>query len=506
MTGPARDPQDRQSFTARTPVNANPDRVSYRRGFVTRHQVTGWRFVLRRIASGVALNDTRMLVDPLRGQSRAVLTGVLLAVTGLIGCFVFSVIRPGGEVGNNDVLADRDSAALYVRVNDVLHPVLNLTSARLAVGKPVNPADVRSTALDTLSRGPAIGIPGAPERIVQDGTRDANWTVCEGLPPAAAGVTVIAGPLVENGEHAKPLQSGSAILADNGSGKWLLWNGRRSAIDLNDRSVTSALGLGNELPAARPISPALFNAIPESAPLSQPVIADAGQPPAYALPAGIPVGSVVSAYGPDNAPVFYAVLADGVQEISPVLAAVLRNGNSYGFAQPPQLTADDIARAPVSRALDAAAFPDREVKIVDTSASPVTCLHWAKPDGASVSSQTLLAGGTLPVGQNAPGVDLVRSGGAQRAVLKPGVGYFVQTVGQQPASPSAGSLFWVSDTGVRFGIDGGTAKDGTKKTVAALGLTQPPLPVPWSVLALLTPGPALSQADALAAYTGTENR
>ena len=49
---------DRRSFASRTPANDNPDKVEYRRGFVTRHQVTGWRFVMRRIASGVALHDT----------------------------------------------------------------------------------------------------------------------------------------------------------------------------------------------------------------------------------------------------------------------------------------------------------------------------------------------------------------------------------------------------------------------------------------------------------------
>ena len=90
---------DRREFTSRTPVNENPDRVAYRRGFVTRHQVSGWRFVMRRIASGVALHDTRMLVDPLRTQSRAVLVGALVLITGLAGCFVFSLIRPGGVGG-----------------------------------------------------------------------------------------------------------------------------------------------------------------------------------------------------------------------------------------------------------------------------------------------------------------------------------------------------------------------------------------------------------------------
>src|SRR5262249_52325467 len=140
----------RRSFASRTPVNENPDAPAYRRGFVTRHQVSGWRFVMRRIASGIALHDTRMLVDPLRTQSRAVLMGALILVTGLVGCFVFSLLRPNASVGNNAVLADRSTAALYVRVGDQLHPVLNLTSARLIVGQPVNPTTVKSAELDRI--------------------------------------------------------------------------------------------------------------------------------------------------------------------------------------------------------------------------------------------------------------------------------------------------------------------------------------------------------------------
>src|ERR1700744_6567067 len=206
MTSPE-SPDDRRSFSSRTPVNDNPDKVVYRRGFVTRHQGTGWRFVMRRIAGGIALHDTRVLVDPLRTQSRAVLTGALILITGLAGCFVFSLIRPNAQVGNNLVLADRSTSALYVRVGDDLHPVLNLTSARLIAGKPVNPTAVKSAELDRFPRGNLIGIPGAPERMVQNTSHDAHWTVCDaisGTPGRGAhstGVTVIAGP--PDGEGAR---------------------------------------------------------------------------------------------------------------------------------------------------------------------------------------------------------------------------------------------------------------------------------------------------------------
>ncbi len=273
--------------------------------------------------------------------------------------------------------------------------------------------------------------------------------------------------------------------------------------------MTSALGLGPDIPAARPISPGLFNAIPESAPLSAPAVPGAGLPPQFALPVPAPVGAVVVAYGTDDTLLYYAVLPDGLQPVSPVLAAILRNTNSYGMAAPPRLGADDIARMPVSRAIDTAAYPAQRLSLVDAATAPVTCVQWTKPFGANTSSLALLSGAALPLADGIRTVDLVdggRNGSATRVALAPGFGYFVQTVGQEPTSPAAGSLFWVADTGVRYGIEGSQDPDQTSKTIAALGLTPPATPVPWSVLSLFSAGAALSQADALTAYAGTENR
>lgn len=498
--------EQRRSFASRTPVNDNPDKVVYRRGFVTRHQVTGWRFVMRRIASGIALHDTRMLVDPLRTQSRAIFMGVLLLVTGLVGCFVFSLIRPNGQAGSNPVLADRSTAALYVRVGDELHPVLNLTSARLIAGKPVNPTTVKSTELDRFPRGNLIGIPGAPERMVQATSHDANWTVCDAVSGAAGrlastGVTVIAGSPDSTGARATTLAAGQAILVDNGTSTWLLWDGKRSSIDLNDHAVTGALGLGAQTLTPRPIALGLFNAIPEAPALTAPIIPNAGNPANFPVPA--PIGAVVTAYSLDKTPSdsYYAVLPDGLQPISSVLAAILRNTNSYGLQQPPRIGADDVAKLPVSRLLDTARYPAQQVSLVDAARSPVACAFWSKPAGAATSTLSLLSGSGLPVRDAVRTVELVGGGApgaANRVALPPGTGYFTQTVGGGASGPATGSLFWVSDTGVRFGID--TEGDAGRKTVEALGLQGPPLAIPWSVLSLLAPGPTLSRADALLAH------
>src|SRR6202167_1131595 len=283
MTNPE-SPDDRRSFASRTPVNDNPDKVVYRRGFVTRHQVSGWRFVMRRIASGVALHDTRMLVDPLRTQTRAVLMGVVVLITALVGCFVCSLIRPNGSAANNPIVADRSTAALYVRVGDQLHPVLNLASARLIAGKSANPTMVKSTELDKFPLGNLIGIPGAPERMVQNTRQDAESTVCDSAAGTAAGVTVIAGAPDSTGARAAAVEAGKAVLVSNPTSAWRLGDGRPIRIVLPAHAVTSALGLGTDTPTPRPIAGGLFNAIPESPPLSAPVIPAAGTPAPFGLP------------------------------------------------------------------------------------------------------------------------------------------------------------------------------------------------------------------------------
>ncbi|MEI7715551.1 MAG: type VII secretion protein EccB [Mycobacterium sp.] len=521
--------EPRRSFSSRTPANENPDHVMYRRGFVTRHQVSGWRFVVRRIASGIALHDTRMLVDPLRTQSRAVLMGVVLLVTGLAGCFVFSLIRPAGSAGTNPVLADRSTAALYVRIGDQLHPVLNLMSARLIVGRPVNPTMVKSTELERFSPGNLIGIPGAPERMEQNTSHDARWTVCDAVSGASrdahsAGVTVISGPPADGGARAATLGPTRALLVDAsgdrvGAGAdgdrvtWLLWAGKRSRINLADHPVTAALGLGTDTPTARPVASGLLNAIPEAPPLAAPIIPNAGAPAPYSVPA--PVGAVVASYSldPPDAVRYYAVLPDGLQPISPVLASILRNSNSFGLDQPPRLGADAVAKLPVSGLLDTGRYPDQPLTVVDAAQEPVTCASWSRGSGAATSSVSLLSGSALPISDSIHPLELVGGGAtgtAARVALPPGTGYFTQTVGGSATGsavgPTTGALFWVSDTGVRYGIDTEADKEtstaGHGKTVEALGLSGTPVPIPWSVLSLFASGPTLSRADALLAHDG----
>ena len=49
----------------------------------TKVQVSGWRFLLRRVEHAIVRRDTRMFDDPLQFYSRAVSAGIVIAVLDL---------------------------------------------------------------------------------------------------------------------------------------------------------------------------------------------------------------------------------------------------------------------------------------------------------------------------------------------------------------------------------------------------------------------------------------
>jgi hypothetical protein len=129
-----------------------PERRRRRTGFrlTARYQVTGWRFLFRRLQHALVRRDTRMIDDPQRAQAGPLLLGLVLAVVVCLGAVVWGLFSPGGLVKDAKIVANKDSGALYVRVGDRLDPVTNLTSARLIVGSPDKPVRASAAEIDAL--------------------------------------------------------------------------------------------------------------------------------------------------------------------------------------------------------------------------------------------------------------------------------------------------------------------------------------------------------------------
>lgn len=136
--------------------------MNYGLRLTTKVQVSGWRFLLRRLEHAIVRRDTRMFDDPLQFYSRSIALGIVVAVLILAGAALLAYFKPQGKLGGTSLFTDRATNQLYVLLSGQLHPVYNLTSARLVLGNPANPATVKSSELSKLPMGQTVGIPGAP--------------------------------------------------------------------------------------------------------------------------------------------------------------------------------------------------------------------------------------------------------------------------------------------------------------------------------------------------------
>ena len=151
----------------------------------TRAQVNGYRFLLRRLEHALIRADSRMIHDPMRGQMRALLVGMVIAILITGGAGIVAFLKPAPNFGDSTIMLSKSNGTMFVRIGDRLHPALNLASARLISGKPDAPQQVDDKFLNTVPLGPMVGIVGAPNSIHgSDDAATSSWTVCDATVPA----------------------------------------------------------------------------------------------------------------------------------------------------------------------------------------------------------------------------------------------------------------------------------------------------------------------------------
>jgi type VII secretion protein EccB len=417
--------------------------------------------------------DVRMLDDPLRAQSLSLIAGVILAVIIVAVSAVLACLRPPGTLGSAPIVMVRDSGALYVRIGDTVHPVMNLASARLIAGTPANPEAVNMSAISNAKGGPLVGIPGAPATIAPPlDEHESGWAVCDD----ATSTTVIAGAVLGEG-----LVSGHSVLvtprSESAATTYLLYDGWRAEVDLRNRAVVRALKLDGVEP--QPVSRALLDATPEAQPIYPPRIDGAGSPSPLR---GYPVGSVVRV-ARAAAEEYYVILVQGVQRIGRLAADLIRFTDSQHDRDIATVAPDVIAAMPVVDSLRVSTFPERG----GVSNAAYVCTRWQfSPTGTKTA---VLEGNSLPPN----GLSLAQADGAGPNVdtfsIPQGRSAYVRSTGVRGDGASTGVLYYVNESGVVFGLrDEDTAKH--------LGLAGAPAPAPWPILARLPRGPELSKEAA----------
>jgi type VII secretion protein EccB len=449
--------------------------------------VSGYRFLLRRIECALLGGQSRAAGEVLRARTASLTVGCVLATLAVLACGFLAMLRPQARLDQAKIVMGQESGALYVRVGDTWHPVLNLASARLIAATEANPHPVRESELGRTKRGSLLGIPGAPQLLGAPISADeSTWTICDTDRDAAT--TIVVGRPA--GSSVRRLEPDHAMLVTTGSGSpaYLLYDGRRAVVDLADGAVVRALRLEGRAP--RVVSRTLLNAIPEAAPIAAPRIPGAGAK-AAGLP-GFAVGSVLRITRGDGDE-YYVVLATGIQRIGAVAADLLRFSNSRGMTNFITAAPDVIRASPIVGALPVATFPDRPPREggMDDAATTV-CAAWAPsvPGPSGQAGVAYLAGTGLPVPPGQVPVALAQADGNGPALdavyLPPGRSAYVRGSGR------IGTRYLVTDTGVRFAIHDDDAAHDLGLPTAALA--------PWPVLATLPSGPELSRQNALVAW------
>jgi type VII secretion protein EccB len=445
-------------------------------------QVSGHRFLIRRIECALLHRDVGTVNQSLRTHTASLALGCLLASVALLGCGMAAWLRPQVALDRAQIVMGRESGALFVRVGDTWHPVLNLASARLIAATDANPQPVPDSALGRTKRGPLLGISGAPQLLGRPLTGDeAAWTICDRDGNAAT--TIVIGRTDESSVHRLAPDRASLVAAGSGSPAYLLYDGRRAVVDLADAAVVRALRLEDRVPHI--VSQALLSVVPEAPAITAPRIRGAGGAASGLL--GFTVGSVLRIIRGDGDE-YYVVLTAGVQRIGHVAADLLRFSDSQRTANAIPVAPDVIRAAAVANTLPVSAFPDRAPALAD--GGDTYCATWApgRSDGVAV-----LVGTGLPVPAGQPPVTLAQADGAGPALdgvyLPPGRSAYVRDNGR------VGVRYLVTDTGVRFAIHGDEAAHD-------LGLPAVALPAPWPMLAALPAGPELSRANASVARDG----
>jgi type VII secretion protein EccB len=481
----------------------------------TRAQVNGYRLLVRRLEHALMRADSRMIHDPMRGQMRALLIGAVIAVLICGGAGVLAFFRPTPNFGNSTIMLSKSNSTLFVRIGDHLHPVLNLASARLIVGKSDPPKQVDDKFLNTVPLGPTVGIVGAPSSINGgDDMVTSSWAVCDStqLPSvteqaraSSVETTVLANDPVLS-DNIRAVSPEQTILTRVGATTYLVYNGVRAAINPADPTLRNALRLGDS--EIRAVSPGLLNSFPLVDPIVPVDIQGVGEPTSY-LPETYPVGSILKTADSRGAQL-YVVLREGLQPISAVTADIIRYGNpqSPTASEPTGISPAIVSAVPIVHTLRVDRYPAAPPRFVHADPDRVVCMSWQHNNSGAEATTRLLVGNRLPLPNDAQPVRLATADGGgpglDSVYLRSGTGEYVQATGNEPHSRAMGQLFYIDDVGLRFHV----TDEATATTLGLVGVKTPgsknemPQSAPWPVLALLPPGPELSQQAALIAHDG----
>ncbi|MEX3564278.1 type VII secretion protein EccB [Corynebacterium phoceense] len=416
----------------------------------TKAQISGHRFLQRRLEHGLVLGDIRMIHDPLARRNRAAWISVGLSVLIAAGAGLIAWLQPNPDPGAQPIVRTAQGQVL-ANIDGTFHPVPNLVSARLLTGAPADAAPIGPDILAAASLGVPAGLADAPG-FLNSSPSSTPWALCQEPTPedTVAFVTSIDAAGEPTGRtivHAqRPVrllgpEDAALVVAERRT--WLITEDGRRPLDEDELATTIARVVGIEPDAPRrAVPPEFLNAVSEL--------------PAFALPADLPEVW-------DSGHGLWAHTDDGVAPLTAAQAEVLVASG----ARLRDVPADDVAAQPDAEL--SLNLPTRPLRIAPADD------RWLCATGNGVGF-AWPTGGLVPLAGEAVATHF---GGLDAGGVAVDTGH--------------GRLV-VSATGTRHTVP-------SQAEWEALGLNAA-ASAPWDIVRLLPEGSELSRVAALAGDTG----
>jgi type VII secretion protein EccB len=443
------------------------------------------RFMNRRLRAALLEGDAESGARPLARLGAGTYAGVfvtvaLLAIVGIVG-----VLRPGGSTAWQEpgaFIVEKETGARYVYLDEVLHPILNYSSAKLLLGSRLHVVTVTGRSMENTTRGPVIGIPMAPDALPDAahivGT---SWSVCA---IGKAGDRQPYRTAIFPGRAAAGTAMGDAdaylVLTSAGYYR-LIWSGH--AYPIPEEWLAA---LGYPAAAALAVDDDFVEVLPVGEQMAPPAIAGIGQP-GPALP-GSAAATVVGSIYADRVNTYYLMTQDGLATLTPLQA---------------QLLLADTRLAAAYQGSKPSPLPISQSQATEMPAIPLTGLGAGAAAPLSVPELTPLPPGQQQLciryaDQQAPQIVVgpaeQASGTAAGLVQLPsGSGALVAA---RPNPDTAGTtVSLITDTGTRFPV----ADQGTLEQLGLTGVSVAQLPE--ELVELVPEGVLLDLAAAAAPAT-----